>query len=140
DSSTKISLSYSGKIYTVDSPLLGEFNIYNLCASLLTLVALGYSFPTVLKKVSTIQPPEGRVQFLHFGQPYTIVLDYAHTPDAFIQLYPILEANQKGKLITVTGSAGGREKEKRPLMGKIVIESSDHVIFTMDDPRNENVE
>lgn len=140
DSSTKISLSYSGKIYTVDSPLLGEFNIYNLCASLLTLVALGYSFPTVLKKVSTIQPPEGRVQFLHFGQPYTIVLDYAHTPDAFTQLYPLLHAIQKGKLITVTGSAGGREKEKRPLMGKIVLENSDHVIFTMDDPRNENVE
>lgn len=140
DSSTKISLSYSGKIYTVDSPLLGEFNIYNLCASLLTLVALGYSFPTVLKKVSTIQSPEGRVQFLHFGQPYTIVLDYAHTPDAFTQLYPLLHAIQKGKLITVTGSAGGREKEKRPLMGKIVLENSDHVIFTMDDPRNENVE
>ena len=140
DSSTKISLSYSGKIYTVDSPLLGEFNIYNLCASLLTLVALGYSFPTVLKKVSTIQPPEGRVQFLHFGQPYTIVLDYAHTPDAFTQLYPLLHAIQKGKLITVTGSAGGREKEIRPLMGKIVLENSDHVIFTMDDPRNENVE
>ena len=140
ESSTKITLSYSGKTYTIDSPLLGEFNIYNLCASLLTLVALGYSFPTVLKKVSTIQPPEGRVQFLHFGQPYTIVLDYAHTPDAFTQLYPLLHAIQKGKLITVTGSAGGREKEKRPLMGKIVLENSDHVIFTMDDPRNENVE
>lgn len=140
DSSTKITLSYSGKTYTTDSPLLGEFNIYNLCASLLTLVALEYSFPTILKRVSAIQPPKGRVQFLHFGQPYTIVLDYAHTPDAFTQLYPLLHAIQKGKLITVTGSAGGREKEKRPLMGKIVLENSDHVIFTMDDPRNENVE
>ena len=140
DSSTKITLSYSGKTYTTDSPLLGEFNIYNLCASLLTLVALGYSFPTILKRVFAIQPPKGRVQFLHFGQPYTIVLDYAHTPDAFTQLYPLLHAIQKGKLITVTGSAGGREKEKRPLMGKIVLENSDHVIFTMDDPRNENVE
>ena len=67
-------------------------------------------------------------------------MDYAHTPDAFTQLYPLLHAIQKGKLITVTGSAGGREKEKRPLMGKIVLENSDHVIFTMDDPRNENVE
>ena len=140
DSSTKITLSYSGKTYTTDSPLLGEFNIYNLCASLLTLVALGYSFPTILKRISAMAPPKGRVQFLHFGHPYTIVLNYAHTPDAFTQLYPLLHAIQKGKLITVTGSAGGREKEKRPLMGKIVLENSDHVIFTMDDPRNENVE
>ena len=85
ESSTKITLGYSGKKYTVDSPLLGEFNIYNLCASLLTLVALGYSFPAILKRISLIQPPKGSVQFLHFSQPYTIVLHYAHTPDAFTQ-------------------------------------------------------
>lgn len=140
ETSTKITISYSGNIYTIASPLLGEFNIYNLCAALLTLVALGYSLPTILEKVPTICPPEGRVQFLNFGQKYTIVLDYAHTPDAFTQLYPLLHAIQKKRIITVTGSAGGREKEKRPLMGKIVLENSDHVIFTMDDPRYEDVD
>ncbi len=140
ESKTTITVRYQNQNYTFDSPLLGEFNIYNLCASMLTLIALGYSIDTIIERIPNIQVPEGRVQFLHFGQPYTIVLDYAHTPDAFIKLYELLHAIQKGKIITVTGSAGGREKEKRPYMGKIVLENSDDVIFTMDDPRNEEVD
>lgn len=140
DSKTEMVLKYQGHEYEIESPLLGEFNIYNLCAALLGATSLGYDFQELLKKISTIETPSGRLEFLDFGQPYKIVLDYAHTPDAFSKIYPFLNSIKEKRLITVTGSAGGREVEKRGPMGKIVLENSDFVIFTMDDPRCESVD
>ncbi|MDE5587431.1 MAG: UDP-N-acetylmuramoyl-L-alanyl-D-glutamate--2,6-diaminopimelate ligase, partial [Bacilli bacterium] len=140
DSKTEIMLKYQGKTYEIESPLLGEFNVYNLCAALLGAVSIGENFSDLLPRISNIKTPRGRFQFLDFGQPYKIVLDYAHTPDAFSKIYPSLNSMKQGRLITVTGSAGGRETEKRGPMGKIVLENSDFVIFTMDDPRNESVD
>ena len=136
---TNISLKYEGKIYNVVSPLLGKFNVYNLCAAILALLVNGYSMERIIDNIKNIKVPEGRCQFLNFGQNYHIVLDYAHTPDAFSKLYDLLDKVKKNRIITVTGSAGGREHEKRPGMGKLVLEHSDYVIFTMDDPREEDV-
>ena len=136
---TKITLKYKMETYEIESPLLGEFNVYNLCAAVLALIALGFDIKKILARVNCIQVPAGRFQFLNYGQNYNIVLDYAHTPDAFNNIYKALNKIKKGRIITVTGSAGGREHEKRPEMGKIVLENSDYVIFTMDDPRNEDV-
>lgn len=140
ETSTEVTLKYQKKLYTITSPLVGEFNIYNLCAGILGVVSLGKDFSWVLERISLIRPQKGRLEFLNFGQPYQIVLDYAHTPDAFLKVYSFLNFIKKGKLITVTGSAGGREHEKRGPMGKIVLENSDFVIFTMDDPRRESVD
>lgn len=136
----EVTLKYQDQYYTFVSPLLGEFNIYNLCAAVLCLLSLGYDMSQILTRIPNITAPSGRVQFLEFGQNYHIVLDYAHTPDAFSKLYSLLDQIKKGRIITITGSAGGREKEKRAPMGKLVLEKSDYVIFTMDDPRNEQVE
>jgi len=140
ENKTEVTLKYSNQEYAFDSPLLGEFNVYNLSAAILALIALGYKIEDIINRVSLIEPPKGRVQFLDYGQNYKIVLDYAHTPDAFLKLYPLLKEIKKGRTITITGSAGGREHEKRGPMGKIVLDNSDYVIFTMDDPRNENVD
>ena len=93
----------------------------------------------VISNINNIKILEGRVEVLEYGQKYDIVLDYAHTTDAFLKLYPVLKKISRGRIITVTGSAGGREKEKRGPMGKVVLDNSDYVIFTMDDPRNEDV-
>ena len=136
---TNITIKYNGMNYNFLSPLLGEFNTYNLCAAILALIALGYGIEDIIKRVSNIEAPHGRVEFLNYGQNYEIVLDYAHTPDAFSKLYKLLNEIKKGRIITVTGSAGGREKEKRGPMGKLVLDESDYVIFTMDDPRYEDV-
>ena len=137
---TDISLKYNNKIYKIESPLVGEYNIYNLCAAILSLIALNYDMNDIIKRINNINVPSGRCEFLNFGQDYNIILDYAHTTDAFIKIYNFLNKIKKGKIITVTGSAGGREKEKRNSMGKVVIDNSDIVIFTMDDPRFENVD
>lgn len=136
---TNITIKYNGMNYNFSSPLLGEFNTYNLCAAILALIALGYGIEDIIKRVSNIEAPHGRVEFLNYGQDYEIVLDYAHTPDAFSKLYKLLNEIKKGRIITVTGSAGGREKEKRGPMGKLVLDESDYVIFTKDDPRYEDV-
>ena len=136
---TKFTLIYKEKEYKIESPLFGDFNAYNLTASIAAVVSLGNNIEDVIKKVSNIKPLPGRVEFLNYGQKYDIVLDYAHTTDSFLKLYPVLNKIKRGKLITVTGSAGGREKEKRGPMGKVVLDNSDYVIFTMDDPRDEDV-
>ena len=136
---TKITLKYKIDTYEIESPLLGEFNVYNLCAAILALIALGFDIKKILARVKYIKAPAGRFEFLDYGQKYNIVLDYAHTTDAFKKIYESLNKIKNGRIITVTGSAGGREHEKRKDMGKIVLENSDYVIFTMDDPRSEDV-
>ncbi|MBE6147362.1 MAG: UDP-N-acetylmuramoyl-L-alanyl-D-glutamate--2,6-diaminopimelate ligase [Firmicutes bacterium] len=141
ETKTNITLRYNNQNYEITSPLLGEFNVYNLSSAILAFIALGYNMEEIISRVNKINPPFGRVQFLNYNQDYKIVLDYAHTPDAFLKIFPLLHTLKKDrKIITVTGSAGGREKEKRGPMGNIVLENSDHVIFTMDDPRTESVD
>ena len=84
---TNITVKYNNMNYNFSSPLLGEFNTYNLCAAILALLALGYDIEDIIKRIPNITAPHGRVEFLNYGQNYEIVLDYAHTPDAFSKLY-----------------------------------------------------
>jgi len=136
---TSITLKYKNNLYDIESPLLGEFNVYNLCAGILATLALEFDLNTIINNISNIKVPSGRCQFLDYGQNFSIVLDYAHTTDAFSKLYDLLDKVKKNRIITVTGSAGGREHEKRKNMGKLVLDKSDYVILTMDDPRDEDV-
>ena len=139
ETGTIFTFSYQENLYKVISPLLGEFNVYNLCASILSLVALGNDVSSAIEKVLNLEPVSGRCEYLNFGQNYKIVLDYAHTPNGLKSILSFLNKIKTKRIITVPGSAGGREKEKRSEMGKNVLELSDLVVFTMDDPRNEDV-
>ena len=136
---TEMTLKYKSKYYNIESPLTGEYNIYNLCAAILSLIALNYGIEDVLNRTKNIKVPLGRCEFIKLGQDYKIIIDYAHTTDAFNKIYKYLNNIKKRRIITVTGSAGGREKEKRKEMGKTILNNSDYVIFTMDDPRFEDV-
>lgn len=138
EKSTDITFLYKDKIYNIESPLIGEFNVYNLMAAILCLLSLGFSMDDILSRIKNIKVPSGRCEFLDFNTSYKIVLDYAHTPNGLLSILKYLNKIKKNRIITITGSAGGREKEKRNKMGKIVLENSDLVIFTMDDPRNED--
>lgn len=135
---TIITFKYNNKIYEVISPLLGSFNVDNLASAILCLLCKGISFDEIIKRVSNIKQIEGRMEIMPFVSKYTVILDYAHTTDALDNILTFLEMVKENKIITVTGSAGGRESTKRPLMGKVVLEKSDYVIFTMDDPRHED--
>lgn len=134
-----ITFVYKGKEYLVKSPLLGVFNVINIGAAILVCLCRGEKIEEVIKKVENLHQIEGRFEILDFKQEYTLILDYAHTTDAFNHILGYLNQIKKKRIITLTGSAGGREKQKRPAMGKTVLDQSDFVIFTMDDPRYENV-
>lgn len=139
DNKSVITYKYQNKKYELVSPLLGEFNVYNLSAAILTLLKLNYSFNDIIQRVKNIQVPVGRCEFLDFNQDFKIVLDYAHTPNGLYNILNYLNIIRQGRIITIVGSAGGRDTKKRKDMGKIVQELSDIVIYTMDDPRYEKV-
>ena len=140
DDSTSFSIVYKDKSYEVKSPLIGKFNVYNVCASILTLIYFGYKIEDVIEKVKKIIKIDGRCEVLEFRTNYKIVLDYAHTTNALKSILTYLNKIKKRRIITITGAAGGRYHEKRSKIGEIVLSMSDLVIFTMDDPRYESVE
>ena len=135
---TIINFRYNNKSYEVISPLLGSFNVDNLAASILCLLCKGIGFEKIVERIKKLNQIEGRMETMPFVSKYTVILDYAHTTDALDNILTFLDMVKETRIITVTGSAGGREKSKRPGMGKVVLEKSDYVIFTMDDPRFED--
>ncbi|MEG1597086.1 MAG: UDP-N-acetylmuramoyl-L-alanyl-D-glutamate--2,6-diaminopimelate ligase [Bacilli bacterium] len=136
---TIINYLYKNNIYTVKSPLLGEYNVYNLAAAILVLVSLDYEITDILKRVENIEFIVGRTEFINTKSKFKVVLDYAHTPNALKNILQLLNNIKTNRIIAISGSAGGREKEKRKAMGEILLSEADHVVFTMDDPRNEDV-
>lgn len=131
---------YKGKKYTVNTKLRGDFNALNLAAAFLVCLTRGKSPEELVEKAEKLEPIEGRFEYLDFGQDFEIVLDYAHTEDALVKVFDELSLTKRERIITVTGAAGGREKEKRPRMGKAVLSRSDFVIFTEENSRNEKTE
>ena len=118
---------------------IGKFNAYNLLAVFGTAVLLGKKEEDVLVALSTLHPVTGRFDAIRSPKGYTAIVDYAHTPDALVNvlnaIHGVLEG--KGKVITVVGAGGNRDKGKRPIMAKESARLSDRVIITSDNPRFE---
>ena len=119
--------------------LVGEFNIQNLLAVYAVAVILGESSLEILKKMSTLKPIRGRFETFQTQENITVVIDYAHTPDALANVLQTINKirTRNESLITVLGCGGNRDREKRPMMGKKAAALSDKVIFTSDNPRDE---
>lgn len=133
-----ITITHNKDVYHLESPLKGIYNVYNIVLAFLISLSFGIDEKLLVERIKELKPISGRCEFLDFGQDYDIVLDYAHTTNG---IKNILETFKNYKqVITVTGAAGGREKEKRSVIGKIVMDNSDISIFTMDDPRFESVD
>ena len=133
-----ITVSSKEKEYQIESPLIGKHNVYNVVMAFVIGLLFGVDEAVLCKRIKSLKQIPGRCEFLDFGQDYTIVLDYAHTING---IDTILETfKDYPNIITVTGAAGGREKEKRKTIGDIVIRKSNVAIFTMDDPRWESVD
>ncbi len=118
---------------------VGRFNAYNLLAVYGAAVALGQNPEEILIGLSTLHSVSGRFETIHSVLGYTAIVDYAHTPDALNNvlngIHEVLEGN--GRVITVVGAGGNRDKGKRPLMAKEAVDKSDQVILTSDNPRFE---
>ncbi len=122
----------NGKTYKLPTDLKGEFNAYNILAALSLLVAIGFDIEELLPLWRKIRVP-GRLEEAAPG----VFIDYAHTPDALEKVLKALRKESKGRLITVFGCGGDRDRGKRPQMGKIAEEFSDAVVVTSDNPRSE---
>jgi UDP-N-acetylmuramoyl-L-alanyl-D-glutamate--2,6-diaminopimelate ligase len=121
--------------------LIGEFNAYNLLAVYGVAICLGLQKVDVLLALSNIDGAEGRFDYAVSNVENVIgIVDYAHTPDALLNVLATIKNLRKGyeKIITVVGCGGNRDKEKRPIMAEVACEHSDRVIFTSDNPRNED--
>lgn len=125
--------------YEVHSPLMGVFNAYNLLALYATGQLLGIPSLVLLEKISNLKPVDGRFQFFKSDQGVTVVVDYAHTPDALENMLKTLSVflSNHQKLITIVGCGGDRDKEKRPIMARITQKYSHQFILTSDNPRTE---
>ena len=118
---------------------IGRFNAANLLAVYGTACLLGKKPEEVLVALSTLRPVSGRFDSLRSSQGYTAIVDYAHTPDALVNVLDTIQEvlNGKGKVITVVGAGGNRDKGKRPIMAQEATKKSDRVIITSDNPRFE---
>lgn len=136
---TSFFITYQDEKIEINSPYLGKYNVYNLTTAFIVCYLKGCNKETLIKNIKKMIPIDGRGEYLDYHQDYKIILDYAHTENAIKNVLTMVKDNNHGKIITVTGSAGGREKEKRKGMGRTVLDLSSLVIFTMDDPREEDV-
>lgn len=124
--------------FRIDSKFIGRFNVYNILASIGIAYALGIDEDTIKKGVRAAEPVEGRFENLDEGQDFLCIVDYAHTEDALRKLIDEARFMTKGRVITVVGCGGDRDRSKRPLMGFAASELSDLVFITSDNPRTEN--
>lgn len=120
----------------VEVHLPGRFNVSNALAAVGVGIALGLSDEQISKGISALKTVEGRMNTLETGTDFSVIIDFAHTPDSFEKLLPEVKAVTKGRLITVFGSAGRRDESKRAIQGRLAGKFSDIVVVTEEDDRD----
>jgi UDP-N-acetylmuramoyl-L-alanyl-D-glutamate--2,6-diaminopimelate ligase len=142
-----VRLSLSGTSFTavtpagrfrVDSPLVGEYNVYNILAAIGVGLHEGLAPETIRAGIRAVATVPGRFERVEAGQDFTVVVDYAHTEDALVRLLTAAHHLKTGRIITVFGCGGDRDRGKRPKMGRAAARRSDVVILTSDNPRSED--
>lgn len=138
---------FSGLLLNIDGTevftrLIGSFNAYNILAAYAVATLLKQDKINILTTLSTLEPVEGRFQYVKNDIGVTAIVDYAHTPDALLNVLKTIKDIRSGneKVITVIGCGGDRDAAKRPVMAKIACDLSDKVILTSDNPRSEDPE
>lgn len=133
-------LIYKENRYEVDTNLVAMYNIYNLLAAIASLVETGFTIEEILPHLGNIHQIDGRMESIDEGQPFHIIVDFAHTPDGMEKVYQYAQniTPEGNDIITVFGSAGKRDSAKRKVFGEIADKYCDFIILTEDDPRDED--
>ena len=139
-SGTSFVYCWKQKKYPVHMKLVGDFNVHNALGAIASTLCEGVPPEIIQQAFEEIQGVPGRFQPVYEGQNYTVIVDYAHTPDGLENILQTGKKLVKNRLITVFGCGGDRDNTKRPLMGDIAARYSDHVIVTSDNPRSEKPE
>ena len=136
-SQKKVSYTINGE-YRVDFHIPGSFSVYNSLAAISAVYSLGIaSFGEITSAAAFAKSVKGRVELLDTDTPYAVIIDYAHTPDGLEKAITAVRGFTKGRVITVFGCGGDRDKTKRPKMGRMATDLSDIAIITTDNPRTE---
>jgi UDP-N-acetylmuramoyl-L-alanyl-D-glutamate--2,6-diaminopimelate ligase len=122
----------------IDLKLKGRFNVVNALAAMASARLLGIDDDAVARGLEAVEGVPGRFEAVDEGQPFTVLVDYAHTPDSLKNVLTTARELDSGRLICVFGCGGDRDREKRPLMGRVVAELADVPIVTSDNPRSED--
>ena len=131
-------VSYKVDGYPVQLHLTGNFNVYNSLAALAVGEALGFPLKNVIGALEQVNGIAGRFQTVPGTEEFSVIVDYAHTPDGLENVISTAQAFAKGRVITVFGCGGDRDRTKRPLMGDVAANLSDYCVVTSDNPRTED--
>ncbi len=134
---TQYEVVYKGKKYSISTKAIGKFNVLNELTGFCVGLGYGLDMDKVIKVLENFEGTRGRAEKINEGQDFQVIIDYAVTPDALKTLYTSLREITDGKLISVFGATGDRDKEKRPKMGKVASELTDIVLLTDDETYTE---
>ena len=137
-SGTSYQLDARGKSYLVRVPLIGRFNVANSLAALAAANALGVGLREAVLSLAKSPQVPGRLEMVPAKRQFQVFVDYAHTPDALLNVLKTLRELGPRRLIVVFGCGGNRDREKRPLMGQVVDQNADYAVITSDNPRKED--
>lgn len=127
---------FNGQIYNIACHLPGSFNVYNSLAAISVGQAVGLSKTQIEQGIASLTSVEGRMTHVDEGQDFTVIVDYAHTPESFEKVFKEIRPLTKGRILSVFGSAGRRDEAKRALQGKVAGKYCDVVIATEEDDRD----
>jgi len=137
-SGTKFELKAAGETYPIQIQLVGKFSVYNVLASVAASLVSGISLPAIIDSLETVKGVPGRFELVHAGQDYTVIVDYAHTPDSLENVLKTIQQFAKKRIFVVVGCGGDRDRTKRPIMAQIACRLATDPIFTSDNPRSED--
>lgn len=137
DDGSRITINACGKKYELNTPLYGVPNVYNVTTSFAVGWGMSIEPQVLISGIENVKLVEGRMERINCGQDFTVIVDFAHTPDALMNLLLTVRQISSGRVITVFGCGGNRDKSKRPMMGQHAAILSDYTIVTSDNPRNE---
>lgn len=138
DKHTRGGKNSSGDMLRIKTKIPGEFTVYNSLAAVAVGLKLGLSKEQISQGILALDSVEGRMNRVDLGQNFEVIVDYAHTPDAFLKVYESVVPGKKGRIISLFGGAGRRDESTRGERGEIAVRNSDIVIVTEDDSRDEN--
>ncbi len=130
-------IKLNGEIREIRLGIPGKFSVYNALGAICVCLNLGIDIADIEKGLVLAKSIKGRIEVVHTPTPYTVIIDYAHTPDGLVNIISAVRGFAKNRVITVFGCGGNRDSSKRPQMGKIAEELSDIAIVTSDNPRCE---
>jgi UDP-N-acetylmuramoyl-L-alanyl-D-glutamate--2,6-diaminopimelate ligase len=134
----RFDVQYRKQRFAIESPLIGKINVYNILAACATGLSYGLAPEVIARGIASLTAVPGRFERVDEGQPFVVVVDYAHTDDALHNVIAVARGLSPKRVITLFGCGGDRDRAKRPLMGQAAAEASDFVVLTSDNPRSED--